>query len=167
MRNSLKDPDLNPAIESLKSLRIGMTDASRRHLALRCRQVRPSAWGALMPRLGGLRFLPVPVPVAAGAMALLLAASLTVLMVGHQAPSDVKGYGETGYGETPVRLVNVVPAGAGGVTLEWRDGPKRTYTVLKSTDPRNFSGAETYAVKGTRWTDPSPSPGQVVYYRVE
>jgi len=160
MRDLLKDPDLDPAIESLKSLRIGMTGASRRRLALRCRQVRPSAWATLVPRLEGLRLLPVRV--AAGAVALFLAVFLATLMADRQAPTDVRDQGRT-----VVRLVSVVPAGPGGVTLEWRDGPRRTYTVLKSTDPRNFSGAESYAVRGTRWTDPAPSAGQVVYYRVE
>lgn len=160
MRDSLKDPDLDAAIESLKSLRIGMTGASRRRLALKCRQVRPPAWGALLSWLEGLRLLPVRV--AAGAMALFLAVFLATLVADRQAPTDVREHGRT-----TVRLVSVVPAGPGGVTLEWRDGPRRTYKVLKSTDPRNFSGAESYAVKGTRWTDPAPSAGQVVYYRVE
>lgn len=160
MRNFLKDPDLDPAIESLKSLRIGMTDGSRRRLALRCRQVRPPARGLLLPRLEGLRLLPLRV--AAGAMALFLAVFLAVFVADRQAPT-----GEKGRGEAAVRLVSVVPAGPGGVTLEWKDGPRRTYRVLKSSDPRNFSGAESYAVRGTRWTDPAPSRGEVVYYRVE
>jgi len=160
MRDPMKDADLDPAIESLKSLRIGMTDASRRRLALRCRQVRPSAWDALLPRLEGLRILPVPV--AAGAMALFVAVFLVALVADRQAPTDFRGYGDS-----PVRLVSVVPAGPDGVTLEWKDGPGRTYTVRKSTDPRDFSRAESYKVRGTRWTDPAPSTGQVIYYRVE
>ena len=160
MRTDLSDTDLDRAIDSLKGLRIGMTDASRHHLAMMCRQPRPRFWEALLPGFETLRLHRLPV--AAGAMAFLLAVSLAVLLVGDRAPS-----GTTGYGDDPVRLVNVVPAGPEGVTLEWRDGPRRTYTVLKSTDPRNFRGAESYAVKGTRWTDPAPAAGEVVYYRVE
>jgi hypothetical protein len=66
-----------------------------------------------------------------------------------------------------VRLVSVQPAASGGVTLEWRDGNHRVYNVLKSTDPRDFSGAARYAVRGHRWTDTSPAPGEVVFYKVE
>ena len=152
MRTNLSDTDLDRAIDSLKGLRIGMTDASRHHLAMMCRQPRPRFWEALLPGFETLRLHRLPV--AAGAMAFLL--------VGDRVPS-----GTTGYGNDPVRLVNVVPAGPEGVTLEWRDGPRRTYTVLKSTDPRNFRGAESYAVKGNRWTDSAPAAGEVVYYRVE
>ena len=161
MRHSWKETDLDPAIESLRSLRIGLTEASRRSLALRCReQVRPGAWSAWLSRLEGLR-LP-PVRLAAGAMALFVAVFLAILVADRQVPPGAREEGRT-----EVRLVRVVPAGGGGVTLEWKDGPGRTYTVLKSTDPRNFNGAASYAVRGTRWTDPEPSKGEVVYYRVE
>lgn len=160
MNIKANDEAMDQAIRSLRSLEVGMTDAARRHLALRCRETRPSRWGALAFRLSGMPLLRVPV--AAGAMAVLLAVGVTALLIAHQAPSDVASYGET-----TVRLVRVVPASSGGVTLEWRDGDQRTYTVLKSTDPRNFKGAEIHAVRGTRWTDTSPSPGEVVYYRVQ
>ncbi len=154
------DEAMDRAIRSLKSLEVGMTDAARRHLALRCRETRPSRWAALAFRLSGLPAFRLPV--AVGAMAVVLAVGVTALMIAHQSPSDVASYG----GST-VRLVKVVPAAEGAVTLEWRDGSQRTYTVLKSTNPRDFRGAETHAVRGTRWTDTAPSQGQVVYYRVE
>ncbi len=160
MSMKANDEAMDRAIRSLRSLEVGMTDAARRHLALRCRETRPSRWGALAFRLSGTPLLRVPV--AAGAMAVLLAVGVTALLIAHQTPSDVESYGESA-----ARLVTVVPASSGGVTLEWRDGDKRTYTVLKSTDPRDFRGAQSYAVRGTRWTDTSPSQGQVVYYRVE
>jgi len=168
MRDSLSDRErerlsgleMEQAVRSLKSLRIGMTDASRRHLALSCREARPSSWGALAARFSGLALFRLPV--AAGTMALFLALGVAALMVGRQAPVEVPGRGDS-----PVRLVSVVPAASGGVTLEWRDGRQRTYTVQRSTDPRNFEKAETYAVRGTRWTDTAPAPGQVVFYRVQ
>jgi hypothetical protein len=160
MRELEKDRELEEAIRSLKSLKVGLTDASRRRVAVRCKEVRPSFWGVLGLQIRSIpRF---PVPVAAGAMALLLAVGLTAILIGHQIQQNA-----VNYGDSPVRLVSVVPAESGGVTLEWRDGPQRTYTVLKSTNPRNFKKAESYAVHGTRWTDTSPAPGQVVYYRVQ
>jgi len=160
MRKPVNDTDLDRAIEVLKGLRVGMTDASRRHMALKCRQPRVSAWESLARQLEGLRLHRIPL--AAGAMALLLAVFLAAFLVGDGTQPGLPG---PGGGE--VRLVNVVPAATGGVTLEWRDGPKRSYTVLKTTDPRKFTSAESYAVRGTRWTDPAPSAGEVVYYRVE
>jgi hypothetical protein len=44
MRTNVTDADLDRAIDSLKGLRIGMTEASRHHLALKCRQPRPRFW---------------------------------------------------------------------------------------------------------------------------
>jgi hypothetical protein len=155
------EAELERAMHSLKNLQVGMTEASRRHLALKCQEAGSSPWGALALRMGGPRLLRVPV--AAGAMVLLLTLGVAFLTARRQDATDVTGYG----GKSPVRLVTVVPASSGGVTLQWQDGVRRTYTVRKSTDPRNFRGAETFTVKGTRWTDPSPSAGQVVYYRVD
>jgi hypothetical protein len=160
MNQPMDDLNLEQAVKSLKGLRIGMTDASRRHLALKCREARPSRLSSLMAAMGSS--FPFRLPVAAGAMAVFLALGLAVILVDHQNQIDQRGYENP-----PVKLVNVMPANDGGVTLEWRDGPHRTYTVLKSTNPRSFKGAESYAVRGNRWTDESPSPGQVVYYKVE
>jgi len=160
IREPWKDQHLDQAVKSLKSLKIGMTDASRRHLALQCRQTRPSPLGALGILLGGLR--PSRLPIAAGVMAVFVAVGVAALTMGHRVPTLPEGPGQS-----PVRLVSVVPAASGGVTLEWRDGLQRTYTVRKSTDPRNFNNAETYAVRGNQWTDPAPTRGEVVYYKVE
>jgi hypothetical protein len=157
---AMNNPNLEQAVKSLKSLRIGMTDAARHHLALECSEATPSRLRSLLDSLAGAS--PFRLPAAAGAMAIFLACGLALLLVGHQNQNS-----PSGYGQTDVHLVKVVPASSGGVTLEWKDGPQRTYTVLKSTDPRNFQRAETYAVRGNRWTDDSPSLGQVVYYKVE
>jgi hypothetical protein len=161
MRQPLTEDELKNSINSLKNIRIGLTEASRDRLARRCRE---SAGASRDSRL--LRFL-APLRVrrlsfATATLALVLASGIAFLTLNHSTNPD-----ETGYGGAPARLVRVTPATAGGVTLEWQDGNQQTHRVQKTTDPRNFASAQTYAVRGTRWTDSEPARGQVVYYRVQ
>ena len=72
-----------------------------------------------------------------------------------------------GEGESQVQLVSLRPDPSGHITLEWRDGSQRTYRILKSNNPRDFSKAASYSARGNRWTDPSPEGTGVTYYKVE
>jgi anti-sigma factor RsiW len=63
--------------------------------------------------------------------------------------------------------IDVVSGPDGQVTLAWTNGSHDAYTVYKSSDPKNFRDGEAHVVLGTVWTDSSPAPGQVVFYRVE
>jgi len=55
----------------------------------------------------------------------------------------------------------------GLVRVAWSNGHKASYTVYKSTDPRDVSRAEAHVVKGNIWTDTEPGRSPVVFYRVE
>ena len=160
MQEPLQDLELQEAINSLKSMRIGLSEAARGRLARRCRDAR----GSRVPTI--IRFLTSfqasRVSFATATLALVLASGVVLLSLNHPTTSDEKSYSNTS-----VRLVSVTPASSGGVTLVWQDGDHKTYRVQKSTNPRTFDQAESYAVRGTRWTDSEPAPGQVVYYRVQ
>jgi len=157
----LTEKDLDLAIDSLKKLKIDLTDASRRHLLLLCREAgripaRPR-WLAWIETTHGMQ-----ASLASGVVALfLLLLGASWLLVLHRAPAPESP------GDAPIQLVSVAPTTSGGVTMEWRDGSQRLYKVLKSTNPRDFRRAETHAVRGTHWTDETPATGGVVYYKVE
>jgi hypothetical protein len=159
MRQPLTEDELNNSINSLKSIRIGLTEASRDRLARRCRE-SASRDSRLFRFLAPLRV--ARLSFATATLALVIASGIAFLTLNHSTNPD-----EAGYGGAPARLVRVTPATAGGVTLEWQDGNQQTHRVQKTTDPRNFASAKTYAVRGTRWTDSEPARGQVVYYRVQ
>ena len=60
-----------------------------------------------------------------------------------------------------------VMAKDGVVRLAWTDGQKASYTVLKSSNPRDFSRGEAHVVRGNVWTDTHPSTSPVVFYSIE
>jgi hypothetical protein len=151
---------LQESINSLKNMRIGLSEAARSRLARRCRDARASRVSTVIRFLSSLQASRVSF--ATATLALVLASGVAFLSLNHPTSSN-----ETAYSNTPVRLVSVTPASSGGVTLVWQDGDHKTYRVQKSTDPRTFDKAESYAVRGTRWTDSEPARGQVVYYRVQ
>ena len=88
-----------------------------------------------------------------------LSAALLTSHPGIEAPAPESA--------SQVQLVSLHPDASGRVTLEWRDGNQRTYRVFKSDNPRDFSKAASYRVRGNRWTDPTGGADQVAYYRVE
>jgi hypothetical protein len=104
--------------------------------------------------------IPRTATLAAAGMVVVLGVAVTLVALREQA-RPVSGYA------SDVKLVSISPDSQGRVTLEWRDGSRQTYTVLKSNNPRDFSQAQSFSVRGTRWTDPSPEGGGVTYYRVE
>lgn len=156
------DP-LNPAIDSLKSLKIEMTGPARRALAARCLEAAqatsPMSFVERVRRVLGME-IPRTATLAAAGMVVVLGVAVTLVALREQA-RPASSYA------SDVKLVSISPDSQGRVTLEWRDGSRQTYTVLKSNNPRDFSQAQSYSVRGTRWTDPSPEPGGVTYYRVE
>ncbi|HEV8337331.1 MAG TPA: hypothetical protein VGR67_13015 [Candidatus Polarisedimenticolia bacterium] len=160
MKEPLQDHDLVNAINSLKSIRIDLDEAARSRLVRRCRDTRGSRGWTLASFLASLQTSRVSF--ATATLALVLASGVALLSLNHSTNSS-----ETVYSNDPVHLMSVTQASSGGVTLEWQDGNHKTYRVQKTTNPRNFTAAETYAVRGTRWTDSEPARGQVVYYRVQ
>ena len=166
MDDQMKSPDptdepLEQAISSLKGVRAGLTGASRRHLALLCRedvQLRSKSWWQ-----NGLALFPSrEAAFASAALGLALCLGIYLIFSASRTPR-----GREDQPPRPVQLVSVALTESGGVTLTWRDGNQRVYNVLKSSDPRDFRRAERYAVRGHQWTDGTPSAGQVVFYKVE
>ena len=92
------------------------------------------------------------------AAAACLVALLVPLALRHQAQLSSRADGVT--------RIEVV-ADQGVVRLAWSDGQKASYTVLKTSDPRNVSAGETHVVRGNVWVDRQPDSSPVVFYRVE
>src|SRR5436309_267592 len=149
-------PDLDLAVNSLKNIRISLTDDSRHRLAVLCQSSvqgrRRSPFFSWLDWVVPGRALQV-----ASAFALVLFGVALLAVVLPRSPIREEG-------QPPVRLVSVAPSSSGGITLSWKDGNERVYRVLKSTDPRDFSRAEVHAVRGNHWTDESSQGNQVVYY---
>jgi hypothetical protein len=156
--------NLENAIQSLKSIQVEMTPEARSNLARRCAENTTGAWrSSLWGRLVGVLWVPAPQKGLAAALGMLLLACLAGVLIVEKPQSRAPG----GAGDSKIQLVSLSPDASGRVTLEWRDGSQRTYTVLKSDNPRDFSRATAYSVRGTRWTDPNPGTSQVAFYRVE
>jgi len=159
MSSPNENHDLDLAINSLKNMKIELTGPSLKSMSVLCRdsmarERRP----ALIRWAAGRMTLLTPGRMAA-VLALAILGFALFSALSHRSP--MKEPGES------VRLVSVAATPSGGVSLEWSDGNKRVYRVLKSTNPRSFAGAESHAVLGNRWTDESSSVGSVVYYKVE
>ena len=158
-------PDsLEDAIQSLKSIRVELTPGARASLARRCVQEavqsgERSLWGRILE----IMTIPTPQRGLAAALGTLLLAGVVGVLVLEKPGSDLPGRS----GSSKIQLVSLSPDAAGRITLEWRDGSQRTYTVLKSDNPRDFSRATAYSVRGNRWTDPSSETNQLAFYRVE
>lgn len=160
--NPASDRDLDHAIATLKSIRVEWDAASRHRLARQCAENLTRRPPRFLERLGSLYTLFVPtgsLAVAMGTLVVLAAVSLSV--TGRHAVPVQPAPAHA------VQLVSIKSGPAGRVTLEWRDGSQATYRVLKSDNPRDFSKAASFKVRGNRWTDPSGEVGRVVYYRVE
>jgi anti-sigma factor RsiW len=131
---------------------IGVPDLARRRIALQAADAtRSSGWNAFSGR--GLR---------SGAMAVAAAALFALVAV----PFALRNGGGNAPGEE-ITKIDIVSTPDGQVTLAWSNGAHDSYTVYKSDNPRNFSDGEAHVVLGTVWTDTSPAPGQLVFYRVE
>src|SRR5262245_58821898 len=154
---------LEQAIRSLKSLQVDLTDAARADLARRCASEIALARRSLWTRMRETLVYPFPQRSFAAALATLFLLVVTGVLV-SQRPTP---QGPEARGAATIQLVSLGSDAHGRVTLEWRDGSQRVYTVLRSNNPRDFSRAAVFSVRGNRWTDPNPDPGQVTYYRVE
>src|SRR5580765_4194347 len=100
------DPNLDESVKSLKSIKVGMTDASRRHLAILCRD-------AVQSRRAGLSWLFGNVPtvrasMVAGLLGLTLVVGVALLTLERRSQAPAPGM----VGESPVRLVSVAPSGS-------------------------------------------------------
>ena len=156
--------NLDNAIQSLKSIQVELTPEARSHLARHCaREASSTPRNTLWWRILTSLWAPAPQRGLAAALGVVLLAALVGVLVVERSSSRAPGQA----GDSQIQLVSLRPDAAGRVTLEWRDGSQRTYTVLKSDNPRDFSRAAAYSVRGTRWTDPNPGTSQVAFYRVE
>jgi anti-sigma factor RsiW len=60
-----------------------------------------------------------------------------------------------------------VVAEPGAVKLAWSDGPRSSYTVYKSDNPRIFGSHDAHVVKGNVWVDQAPETSPIVFYKIE
>jgi len=165
--SDLKHQDVDPldgAIKSLKSIQIEMDRPTRSRLVRLCAErTASSSPGSILDRL--LALLAFQVPQRAMAAALGLAVLFGVALVVVSVRSD--SVSPRMAAQEKIHLVSLRPDASGRITLEWRDGSQRVYRVLKSDNPRDFSRAEQYSVRGNRWTDANSGADQVSFYRVE
>jgi hypothetical protein len=157
------DELLDESINSLKSIQIGMSAPYRMQLARRCAQVASSSPAGLLGWLRGIFAIPVPQTAMATAFGLLVLVGVTAVMLSERSAVQPVNAER----ESQVQLVSLRPDASGHITLEWRDGSQRTYRILKSDNPRDFSKAASFRVRGNRWTDPSPGGTGITYYKVE
>ena len=157
------DEILDQSINSLKSIQIGMTARHRAQLARRCAEVAASAPRGFLGWIRGFLTIQVPQRAMATALGILILFGVTTVLVTERSASRAPASGR----DSQVQLVSLRPDASGRITLEWRDGSQRTYTILKSNNPRDFSKAASYSVRGNRWTDPNPEGTGITYYKVE
>ena len=132
-----------------------LPDSLRSRIALEAAvRVSRASWIARL-----LSIVPVQRPVLAGA----LAAALVAIVA---APLAWRGGHVLRHEHQDITTIEVVQSD-GVVTLAWSDGSKASYTVYKSSDPRQFSSRQAHVVKGNIWRDDDPGSSPVVYYRVE
>jgi hypothetical protein len=144
---------ITPAV-FLDSSEITMSDIARRRVAAEAAAaVRASGWLALPHAV--LRRRSSALAVAAAAVLALVAIPF------------VQRNGDAARPAHEITEIDIVSAPNGQVTLAWTNGSHDAYTVYKSSDPKDFRDGEAHVVLGTVWTDTSPAPGQVVFYRVE
>jgi len=103
--------------------------------------------------------LPAQRTVLAGALAAALVAVVA-------APLAWRGGHLPRHEQQEITTIEVVESD-GAVTLAWSDGSRASYTVYKSSDPRQFSSRQAHVVKGNVWSDDDPGSSPIVYYRVE
>ncbi|HEU4402578.1 MAG TPA: zf-HC2 domain-containing protein [Candidatus Polarisedimenticolia bacterium] len=96
----------------------------------------------------------------------LLAAAAAMLVAVVALPVLMRHQAGTPAGDAGITTLEVVAAD-GSVRLAWRDGEKGSYTVFKSSDPRQISRGEAHVVRGNIWTDTNPDSSPVVFYRIE
>jgi hypothetical protein len=162
MNQPSDDRILNQAINSLKSMQMEMSASTRSRLARRCAQELVVSPVGMLERIRTFFALYVPQAPLATALGVMLMFVVTAVLL-----SNRMGAPKPASEGSQVRLISLQPDRAGAVTLEWRDGGRRVYHVLKSDNPRDFSKAASYRVQGNRWTDTSGTLGKVTYYRVE
>lgn len=163
MNRSSADSDLDAAIKSLKSINIETSLDARTRLARRCVLELSASPPSLSERILPIFWALVPHRSLAVALGITLLLGVTAVVVpirtAYQAPDP--------RGDSQVQLVSLHPDASGSVTLEWRDGNQRIYRILKSDNPRDFSKAASFRVRGNRWTDPASRGSQIAFYRVE
>jgi hypothetical protein len=160
---SSADLALESAINSLKSMKIETSPEARSRLARRCVQEVSVAPLSLTDRIRSIFWVFVPQRSLAVAFCMTLLLGVTAVLFSDKMAVKAPALP----GDSPVQLVSLHPDASGSVTLEWRDGNQRTYRVLKSDNPRDFSKAASFRVRGNRWTDPASRGNQIAFYRVE
>ncbi len=161
MHRQPTDQILDEAINSLKSIQIGMSAERRMRLARRCFEAMASSPSGFLGWMRAIFAVQVPQRAMATALGLLVLFGITAVLVSERSAVQAPSAGHE------VQLVSLHPDASGRITLEWRDGSRRTYRILKSNNPRDFSKAASYRVRGNRWTDPSPEVAGVTFYKVE
>ena len=112
-------------------------------------------WSLPMFGLGSWSLPPRP-----GLLATLTAATIALVVLPIALRTGSKPAHEAA---VQIQVVNE----GGAVRLAWSDGTKSSYTVYKSSDPREVARAEIHRVKGNVWTDEDPGSSPIVFYRIE
>jgi len=155
---------LDQAITSLKSIQVTIPAQLRTRWAREASRTSAGR-GGVLAWVKGFLVLSVPRPAMATALGLLALAGFSAVLFSQRASLRETSLSGSG---PQIQYISMTPDATGRITLEWRDGNQRTYRVMKSHDPRDFSRAAVYQVRGNRWTDPSPDGrGGVTYYKVE
>ena len=116
--------------------------------------VRRGRWAFLVPRPWLMAHPGTLVAVTA-----CLVALLTVPVLRRDLPGSAR--------EAEISPRIDIVADSGVVRLAWSDGERSSYTVVKSTDPRDISRGEAHVVRGNVWIDHHPDSSPVVFYRIE
>ncbi len=133
-----------------------LADAVRARIAREAAErVARRPWSLPMFGLGSWSLAPRP-----GLLATFTAVVIALVVLPIALRSGSKPAHEAA---VQIRVVNE----GGAVRLAWSDGTKSSYTVYKSSDPRDAARAEVHHVKGNVWTDEDPGSSPIVFYRIE
>lgn len=133
-----------------------MPEISRRRIAVEAAgQAKHRPWVAGLRGFGLWSPSPGPGFLATAVAAVIALVLLPVALRRSPAP----------YRESAVKVE--VESHGSAVLLAWTDGSRDSYTVYKTSDPRNLRRAEVHRVKGNSWVDENPGSSQVVFYRIE
>ncbi|HXI20524.1 MAG TPA: zf-HC2 domain-containing protein [Gemmatimonadales bacterium] len=109
------------------------------------------------------RWLPLFMPAARPA-GLVAAAAVVIALVAIPLALRERVAGP----ETSEQAMKIeVVAEPGAVKLAWSDGPRASYTVYKSDNPRDFGRKDAHVVRGNSWVDRAPDSSPVVFYKIE
>lgn len=133
-----------------------LSEATRRRIGAEAAlQVERRPWRLAFPGLGLWSLSPRPGLLATVSAIVIALVVLPIALRQAPAPS----------GEEAV-TVQVENQGS-AIHLAWTDGSRGSYTVYKSSDPRDLRRAEVHRVTGNSWVDENPGSSPVVFYRIE